>query len=107
MKRPTLISSVAFAAMVLAAPLSYAQNDLSRTSGDRNEVGDFAPPADENGVAHTPGSRQDFDRLDARKRGYLTADDVQTDLWLRRNFSRCNLSHTGRMTWDEFSACGS
>jgi hypothetical protein len=100
------ILSVAITGLALAAPLAYAQDDLSKTSGDRNEVGDFAPPADENGVMHQPGSRQDFDRLDTRKRGFLTADDVKSDLWLSRNFSRCNVSHTGQMTWDEFSGCG-
>jgi hypothetical protein len=106
MKLPNLLS-IAIAGWALAAPLSYAQDDLSKTAGDRNEVGDFAPPADENGVTHLPGSRQDFDRLDARKHGYLTVDDVKGDLWLTRNFSRCNVSHTGRMTWDEFSGCSS
>lgn len=106
MKLPNLMS-IAIASLALAAPLSYAQNDLSKTSGDRNEVGDFAPPADENGVAHAPGTRQDFDRLDSRKRGYLTQDDVKSDNWLTRNFSRCNTSHTGHLTWDEFSGCSS
>lgn len=107
MYRSRLFFALAAASLALAAPLSYAADDLSRTAGDRNEVGDFAPPADENGVSHAPGSRQDFDRLDSRKRGYLTAEDVRNDLWLSRNFTRCNQSHTGRMTWDEFSACGS
>jgi hypothetical protein len=99
--------SISVLGLTLLAPVSYAQDDLSKTAGDRNEVGDFAPPADENGVAHMPGSREDFDRLDTRKRGYLTAEDVRSDGWLTRNFGRCNLSHTGRMTWDEFSGCGS
>jgi hypothetical protein len=44
--------------------------------------------------------------MDTRKRGYLTEDDVKSDIWLSRNFNRCNMSHTGRMTWDEFSGCG-
>jgi hypothetical protein len=106
MKLLNLLSLVVIGC-ALAAPASYAQDDLSKTSGDRNEVGDFAPPADENGVVHMPGSREDFDRLDSRKRGYLSADDVKSDAWLSRNFSRCNTSHTGRLTWDEFSGCSS
>jgi hypothetical protein len=105
MKLPNLLS-ISVLGLALLAPVSYAQDDLSKTAGERNEVGDFAPPADENGVTHVPGSRQDFDRLDTRKRGYLTADDVKSDIWLSRNFSRCNQSHTGRLTWDEFSGCG-
>jgi hypothetical protein len=102
----SIFLSVAITGLTLAAPLSYAQDDLSKTSGDRNEVGDFAPPPDQNGVSHPAGSRQDFDRMDTRKRGYLTEDDVKSDIWLSRNFNRCNMSHTGRMTWDEFSGCG-
>jgi hypothetical protein len=106
MKLSNLLS-IAITSLALAVPLAYAQDDLSKTSGDRNEVGDFSPPADENGVVHNPGSRQDFDRLDAHKHGYLTLDDVKGDLWLSRNFGRCNVSHTGHMTWDEFSGCSS
>ncbi|MGA3158307.1 MAG: hypothetical protein ABSE43_12105 [Steroidobacteraceae bacterium] len=98
------LASILMAGLALLAPQSNAQG-LSQTSGDRNEVGDFAPPAGANGFTRLPGSHQDFDRLDTRKRGYLTAEDVRSDIWLSRNFSRCNLGHDGHLTWPEFSAC--
>jgi len=33
------LMSFAIAGLALAAPLTYAADDLSKTSGDRNEVG--------------------------------------------------------------------
>jgi hypothetical protein len=98
------LPSIAMACMVLITPRSYAQ-ELSQTSGDRNEVGDFAPPANASGVSRQPGTHRDFNRLDTRKRGYLTANDVRSDIWLSRNFIRCNLGHDGHLTWPEYSAC--
>jgi hypothetical protein len=100
----TYLPSIVIAGLVLVAPQSFAQ-ELSQASGDRNEVGDFSPPANANGVTRPPGSHQDFNRLDTHKRGYLSADDVKGDIWLSRNFSRCNLGHDGHLTWPEFSAC--
>jgi hypothetical protein len=51
------------------------------------------------------GNRPDFKTLDSNNHGYLTADDVKSHKWLSKNFSRCNLSHDGHLTQEEYSNC--
>jgi hypothetical protein len=49
--------------------------------------------------------RPDFNTLDAKKLGYLTADDVSNQVWLSKNFARCNVSHDGHLTSQEYAKC--
>ncbi len=50
-------------------------------------------------------SRPDFDTLDTTKSGTLNADDVKSDKWLRKNFSRCDTDHDGTLSRKEYAAC--
>jgi hypothetical protein len=53
----------------------------------------------------TPHMRPDFDSLDTGKKGYLTAHNVKSHPWLSKNFKKCNLSHDGHLTRDEYTNC--
>jgi len=48
---------------------------------------------------------REFDQWDPDSRGYLTSDDVRNDEWLSKNFERCNVSRTGRLTREEYNNC--
>lgn len=52
----------------------------------------------------TPVHR-DFDTVDTQHRGYLTSDDVKNDDWVRKNFTKCNVKHDGRLSREEYANC--
>jgi hypothetical protein len=47
----------------------------------------------------------DFNTLDTKKNGYLTVADVKGSKWLSKNFARCNSSHNGRLSAQEYANC--
>jgi hypothetical protein len=50
-------------------------------------------------------SRPDFDTLDVKKTGALTADEVKSNTWLSTNFTRCDTNHDGKLSREEYAAC--
>jgi hypothetical protein len=49
--------------------------------------------------------RPDFQTLDVKKRGYVTAEDVKSHAWLKDNFSKCDSNHDGHLTQPEYARC--
>jgi hypothetical protein len=70
-------------------------NDLVSPNGDANR----------SGVRQTAASRPDFNTLDTRYKGALTADDISGNKWLRDNFARCDSDHDGSLSREEYAAC--
>jgi hypothetical protein len=50
-------------------------------------------------------ARPDFDSLDVKKTGALTADDAKSNTWLSTNFTRCDTNHDGKLSREEYAAC--
>jgi len=50
-------------------------------------------------------ARPDFDTLDVKKTGALTADEVKSNTWLSTNFTRCDTNHDGKLSREEYAAC--
>jgi Ca2+-binding EF-hand superfamily protein len=57
------------------------------------------------GMKQANDSRSNFNTLDTKKRGYLTAADVRSNTWLGKNFSKCDTDHDGTLTQAEYDAC--
>jgi hypothetical protein len=57
------------------------------------------------GMKQANASRPDFNTLDTKKRGHLTADDVRSNTWLSKNFSKCDTDHDGSLSRAEYDAC--
>ena len=70
-------------------------NDLVGPNGDANR----------SSVRQAAASRPDFNTLDTKKKGALTADDIKANKWLRTNFARCDSDHDGTLSREEYAAC--
>lgn len=74
---------------------------------DKSSGNDMVSPKDD--ATHHPmrqaSARPDFDTLDTKKRGTLTADDVRANKWLSKNFTRCDTDHDGTLTRAEYDTC--
>ena len=75
------------------------------TAGQDKAAGNDLVSPNKGGMQQGSGNRPDFKTLDSNNHGYLTADDVKSHKWLSKNFSRCNLSHDGHLTQEEYSNC--
>jgi len=76
------------------------------TAGQDKAAGNNLVPEKKDGQLQSAGKNHpSFAALDAKKQGYLTADDVSTHAWLSKNFTRCNSSHDGHLTSKEYAAC--
>jgi len=76
---------------------------------DKSSGNDLVSP-DSNGGTHgsiklASAARPDFDTLDVKKTGALTADDVKGNTWLSTNFTRCDTNHDGKLSSEEYAAC--
>jgi hypothetical protein len=75
---------------------------------DKSSGNDMVSPngdATHSAMKRTSSARPDFDTLDTRKTGALSADDVKGNKWLRKNFARCDTNHDGTLTREEYAAC--
>jgi hypothetical protein len=70
-------------------------------------AGAAAYPADDGkkDTQHETTKHRDFDTVDTHKRGYLTARDVKSDQYVRKNFAKCNVKHDGHMSREEYANC--
>jgi hypothetical protein len=57
------------------------------------------------GMKQANASRPDFSTLDKKGKGTLTASDVKGNVWLKKNFSRCDTDHDGKLDRAEYEAC--
>ncbi len=60
---------------------------------------------DGNQVRKTTEKHPEFASLDQNNHGYLTADDVKYNRWLRANFARCDTNHDGQLSQQEYANC--
>jgi hypothetical protein len=97
-------------------------NNLDTTSKSPNVDAESSPPSagqdtshgndmvspngtSNGGMKQANASRPDFNTLDTKKRGSLTAADVRSNTWLSKNFSKCDTDHDGTLTRSEYEAC--
>jgi hypothetical protein len=85
-----------------ANPLSSPQ-----TIGQDKSTGNNLVGPNDGQAKSTSKMHPDFDSLDTGKKGYLTAHNVKSHRWLSKNFKKCNLSHDGHLTRDEYTNCHS
>jgi hypothetical protein len=64
-----------------------------------------------NGTANNGAMKQanashpDFSTLDTKNKGSLSAADVSSNAWLKKNFSKCDTDHDGTLSRAEYEAC--
>jgi hypothetical protein len=79
------------------------------TTGQDKSAGNnlVAPNGTANGgVKPADASRHpDFRTLDTKNKGTVSEDDVKSNQWLRKNFSRCDTDHDGTLDRTEYNAC--
>ena len=56
-------------------------------------------------VQRAPAVHPDFKAVDTQRHGYLTSDDIKNDDYVSKNFAKCNLTHNGHMTPEEYANC--
>lgn len=74
---------------------------------DKSSGNDMVSPKDD-ATHHSmrqASARPDFDTLDTKKMGTLTADDVRANKWLSKNFTRCDTDHDGTLSRAEYDTC--
>jgi hypothetical protein len=59
--------------------------------------------SNDDGLGH--GKQRVFAQLDQRHKGYLTLDDVDSNAFLRDNFSHCDTNGDARLSRAEVAAC--
>lgn len=72
---------------------------------DKTTGNDLVAEKKDGSTLDATAERPDFQTLDVKKRGYLTADDVSSQVWLSKNFARCNSGHDGHLTSQEYAKC--
>jgi hypothetical protein len=85
--KSTQLASLAGAALLFACAAAYSADD-GKTDAQRETT-----------------THRDFDTVDTRKHGYITAHDVKSDEYVRRNFAKCNVKHNGHMSREEYANC--
>jgi len=74
---------------------------------DKSHGNDMVSPngTSTGGMKQANASRPDFNTLDTKNKGTLTAADVRSNTWLSKNFSRCDTDHDGTLSRTEYDAC--
>jgi hypothetical protein len=57
------------------------------------------------GMKQSNASHPDFSTFDKKNKGSVTAADVSSNAWLKKNFSRCDSDHDGSLSRAEYEAC--
>ena len=83
----TQLASLTCAALLLAGAAAYSA-DEGKKDAQREAT-----------------THRDFDAVDTHKHGYLTSRDVKSDDYVRRNFDKCNATHNGHMSREEYDNC--
>jgi hypothetical protein len=85
--KSTQLASLACAALLFACATAYSADD-GKNDAQRGAT-----------------THRDFDTVDTHKHGYLTARDVKSDDYVRKNFAKCNVKHNGHMSREEYTNC--
>jgi hypothetical protein len=75
------------------------------TAGHDEVSGNDEVSTDGGQASKTTDKHPNFASLDQNSHGYLTADDVKYNKWLRANFSRCDTNHDGHLSQQEYANC--
>jgi hypothetical protein len=102
--KSTYLAPLVYAALLLGGANAYAQTS-STSPGDRAAIENDSGSANKGNMTRGDHAPKTFDAWDTKKHGYLTADDVKSDGYLRSNFARCNLSRDGHMSQQEYGNC--
>jgi hypothetical protein len=86
------------AALLFGCAIASAQNSSAPSDQPNSD-------ATHSSMRQASASRPDFDTLDTKKKGTLTADDVKGNKWLAKNFTRCDMDHDGTLSREEYAAC--
>jgi hypothetical protein len=81
------LASFAGAALLFAYAAAYSADDFKNDSQRETTT------------------HRDFDIVDTHKHGYLTANDVKSDEYVRKHFTKCNVKHNGHMSREEYANC--
>ena len=65
----------------------------------------YSADASKDDMQRAPAVHPDFKTVDTQRHGYLTSDDVKNDDYVSKNFARCNLTHNGHMSPEEYANC--
>ena len=65
----------------------------------------YSADASKDDMQRAPAVHADFKTVDTQRHGYLTSDDVKNDDYVSKNFAKCNLTHDGHMTREEYASC--
>ena len=65
----------------------------------------YSTDASKDDMQRAPAVHADFKTVDTQRHGYLTSDDVKNDDYVSKNFAKCNLTHDGHMTRQEYANC--
>jgi Ca2+-binding EF-hand superfamily protein len=86
------------AALLFGCAIASAQNSSAPSDQPNSD-------ATHSSMRQASASRPDFDTLDTKKKGTLTADDVKGNKWLAKNFTLCDMDHDGTLSREEYAAC--
>jgi hypothetical protein len=75
------------------------------TAGQDKATGNDLVSSDKSHMQQGTGTRPDFNILDTKHNGYLTAHDVKSNKWLTKNFTRCDSDHDGHLSQQEYANC--
>ena len=78
------------------------------TTGQSKSTGNnlVAPNGTANGgMKQADASHPDFKTLDTKNKGTVSEQDIKSNQWLRKNFSRCDSDHDGTVDRAEYNAC--
>lgn len=90
--KSTYVASLTCSALLFACAASYSADP-------------YSADASKDDMQRAPTARPDFKTVDTQRHGYLTSDDVKKDDYVSKNFAKCNLTHNGHMTREEYANC--
>jgi hypothetical protein len=65
----------------------------------------YCADASKDDMQRAPAVHPDFKTVDTQRHGYLTSEDVKKDEYVSKHFDKCNLTHDGHMSPEEYANC--
>jgi hypothetical protein len=75
------------------------------SAGQDKATGNDFVSSDKSHMQQGAETRPDFNTMDTKNNGYLTARDVKSNKWLTKNFTRCDSDHDGHLSQQEYANC--
>jgi hypothetical protein len=76
-----------------------------RSDGEDKADGNDMVSGKKSGTQQAKATHPGFNALDTKGNGYLTADDVKGNKWLKKNFAKCDTDHDGQLSREEYGNC--